>query len=861
MNAYKYKWSDRWNMLFSTGGIYQGNAHPDNNSHNSYSNLSKEAYGSFKEYWTEVSNSKYEIIPALTHTDETDIMYRTGIANNIKTVNGVRVIQSIMLKKKKYGSETEAYFPDHNSLYIYGMRNMLIDAYDRVEELHAHDSLEFDIGLFEQNHGIVVFIIAGSHSQFKGIAIPKADGSGSGIAIVRGMYDRIQSDLAVIDGITCLTHEFAHCAFDWEHTIGGRNCLMNPNQTKDINCPSHPNPVYKLKEGWANPVHFSNNQNNIELQPIETSKQVGIITIYGNPSYAPDHLSGECYVLENRREIGFDQKLTNEPLSNFKGGLLIWHYAPYGSFNFPPGLDLDVNVPAPKLITPEGIDYTTICLSPGNKSYFFAYRDRPYPDIFYELLQNRTYSQENLKTGIQINNIYQTNYSELNSSIIFSLGYTISLPVIYDYTVINYASTQPRLVSSSGNIFFHKQNDYDYFELLPGARMEIAPNQSFKAKGIKASGEEGNKITFGSCGYKNSNEYYYCKYNGMGPNNFGTFSNVNGAYFKNVHFENICDNKIKIQFNCAAGNLTQIEIENITTDNPCWNRTDFDIYLVNSIINKFSVEGFSAKFVATKAYGNIYHSNAYASFLAQCNFASNTDVIFTNCDLTNSASTNLTSFTGSTWRGLKLFGGGIKFSDATITGAVTGLYLKDLISDLKIKNCTFGNINENLVVDNYLYNKEYGNGIIQNNLFNSQAGYAPLHLKVTNSKYICIDGNTFPEVKTTGVLMMYCNMPSIINNNLTGSGTMEKYGIVSYLSNGSYHCNSVTQCNYGIFLDNSQPILYQNLVHTNGTGMYITNGSYPIMSPAYLENETYVLAGYNHFYNNSGKEIYVKNTI
>ncbi|MCX6159099.1 MAG: hypothetical protein NTY74_14055 [Ignavibacteriae bacterium] len=495
-NLFKYKWSDRWNMLFSTGGVYQGSAHPDYSSHNGYMNLSKEAYGSFREYWKEVSNLNYDVLPGLTHSNETETMYRTGIANNIRNYNGERVIESIMLPLKKYDlNSSNGYFPDFNSLHTGGMDKMLEDAHTVVENMHANNTLEFDINNF---NGIVVFVIAGSHSKFKG------RGMGSE-TIVRGMYDQISSDYAVIDGITCLTHEFAHLAFGWHHTIAGRNCLMNPNQTKDINCPSHPNPILKLREGWATPIHLNSNLNNIELQPVETSMQVGIITIYGNPSAAPDHLSGECYVVENRRQIGFDKRLTNEgEFPYFKGGLLIWHYGPYGEFNFPSGLDLEVN--AYKLITPNDVDPNLIFQSQGNQEYYFAYKNGLANQNFYNLIQSRTFSQENLKTGIQYTGIHQSNDGDINSSVLFNLSYNISLPPQYDYTVLNYTNQSGNhLVSTSGKIYFHKANNYDYFRLYPGAKFDIAPNTYFRAKGIKAIGEEANKIIFSSPGYESIN--------------------------------------------------------------------------------------------------------------------------------------------------------------------------------------------------------------------------------------------------------------------------------------------------------------------------------------------------------------------
>ncbi len=56
MKPAKYTWNDRWNMFFSNNGSYNGNVHPDNISNGDL------AYGSFSEYWNEVSNSKYLIV-------------------------------------------------------------------------------------------------------------------------------------------------------------------------------------------------------------------------------------------------------------------------------------------------------------------------------------------------------------------------------------------------------------------------------------------------------------------------------------------------------------------------------------------------------------------------------------------------------------------------------------------------------------------------------------------------------------------------------------------------------------------------------------------------------------------------------
>lgn len=737
---------------------------------------------------------------------------------------------------------------------------MLIDAEMVARRMHNNDSLEFDIENFD---GIVIYVIAGSHSKFKGI------GTGSE-TIVRGMFDQISSEFAVIDGITCISHEFAHCAFGWQHTIAGRNCLMNPNQTKDINCPSHPNPILKLREGWVTPIHLSSNLNSIELQPVETSKQVGIITIYGNPSAAPDHLSGECYVVENRKRLGFDKKLlTDNPISSpYKGGLLIWHYGPYGEFNFPPGLDLELH--SYKLITPNDIAPNDIYQNSGNQEYFFAYQNSLQNPSFYNLLQNRTYSQENLKTGIQIQNIHQADYSNVNSNIIFNLSYNISLPPNYDYTVINFSpQAQNNLVSTSGRIYFHKENRYDYFRLFPGAKIDIAPNSEFTAKGVKATGEELNKIIFSCPGYENIYESFYCKFNGMRINsNFNTFNEVDAVVFKHVHFTNINDNKVKIGMQyCVNCEKYLVEIENITTDNPCIRdnpctmQSSYDISLIGALINKVNINGVSLKLalLITTPQCNINVFNTYAGIFGINKFTSNANFVFYDCDLYGSNSQLLKDDSYSNWPGLNVYGGGINFNQVTIKDAQYGLILNNLMNELKITNCTFDNKYLDLSVDNYKFNKIPGNGLIFNNIFNPTNDNTPQHIGVSNSKYILIDHNSFPNVKSTGITLLNCNMPNVINNTIESSSS-GLVGIASYLSGGTYHCNNISDCYYGLEYINSNPILYQNVIHNNGIGMYITNNTYPIMSPAYTGNQTENLAGYNHFYGNSGQEIYILNT-
>jgi hypothetical protein len=238
INPCKYSYSDRWNMFFSEN-YFTGDKHPDYSTHGTNNGV---AFGSFKDYWSEVSNYKYNIIPALTHPGETDPIYRTGIVNRYKQVGTRKIIEYITLPKNKYGSNPDnAYFPNRNIFYygndpsnIVRISLMKAEAIAQVILYKSQGRIDFDIESFINNGGTVIFVTAGSHQSFKGIAsLPSGQGNIKGACIVRGMFNHVDSVNSTIDGISCLSHEFAHSALGWLHTIAGRNCLMNLNQTRE----------------------------------------------------------------------------------------------------------------------------------------------------------------------------------------------------------------------------------------------------------------------------------------------------------------------------------------------------------------------------------------------------------------------------------------------------------------------------------------------------------------------------------------------------------------------------------------------------------------------------------------------------
>ena len=102
----KYKWEDRWKAFFYEG-IHTGTEHPDYLT--DFGIDKSKFYGSFKEYWKDVSNSYYIIEPAITHSSEINDIYKKGIVNNyIELPDGRKIIKYITLPLKKYGANVLA---------------------------------------------------------------------------------------------------------------------------------------------------------------------------------------------------------------------------------------------------------------------------------------------------------------------------------------------------------------------------------------------------------------------------------------------------------------------------------------------------------------------------------------------------------------------------------------------------------------------------------------------------------------------------------------------------------------------------------------------------------------------------------
>jgi hypothetical protein len=529
----KYTYFDRWEMFFSTG-TYYGDVHPD---YNVYGDL---AYGSMKEYFFEATNGKVIIEPMITHPNATgDPRRMTGILNRDIVINGKHIIKSILLDRNKFG--TGGYFQSPENPDFLSLKNDLLQ---KVDYLYNIGELDTNFTGF---NGQIVVIIAGGSGSIGGEAY-----GGSGVSVNRGTTYHYTNNLNDpnnfknrMDGFRIPVHEISHnppINFVF-HTNSGRYCAMNPNSSAlHQDCPPHFNPAIKIQKGWIDPVFLETSMKIDNLEPMVASNSVGLITIYGKPSASPDNQTGEYFIVENRRLLGFDQKISDhenfDEYPNFKGGLLIWHYSPYryipGNI-FTPGVTIsNGNV---KLLLP-GQNVTTISENTASPQHFYGYYSDPISDPqYYNRDTNLTYSSVPLRTGIKIADIEQEQTT--NSGISFELEYQISEPLEYDYVI--YQRNDPVSVENlSGLVYFHAYDNNRYFEVNPGTIIETA-NFEMVFAGMKATGVLNDLIKFRGAGFENQFESHRFIYSDIraGGQVYGT---VDSLILKNIELENVAPN-------------------------------------------------------------------------------------------------------------------------------------------------------------------------------------------------------------------------------------------------------------------------------------------------------------------------------
>ena len=509
----KYTYDDFWNMYFSED-TYMGTAHPDWNSHGRFDfpldGDTARAFGSFKEYFTEVSYGKLTISPAVTHQNETG-MYRTGIVNNFTDVSGKKYILPIKLSHNKtyYGLPNSNY-----SIEAQGFYTILAEAKQLLIDMFLNNEIEFNITNHLNNNGRVIYVVAGGTYNTGG-ATGGFNEHEIALREKRSVNNDTNYTYKILNGLTLYCHEFGH-ALGFGHSGIGNYCVMTEG-TSNQNCPSHFNIVNKLKAGWIDPQYInfvSSNQSVSNLPPSAYNGDCAVLTIYGKPGYSepvnslPDFTHSEFYVIENRRmlrnqpDLKFDKKfvwknnrMPNPNIQGFNGGCLITHYSPYNNMGTYQGIKIEN----------ADIEIGVAVNDEGHSNHFFGVSVlAPLP--FRSLTDNdegfdRTKSSYELKTGIRITNIIDHGDGNIN----FSLNYSLGEPPVYDRVFYGQIITEP--LNLSGLYFVHQSPIASNVTINPGAAFECRTSAEFGANILNGSGNlyavgtELNPIIFRGIGY------------------------------------------------------------------------------------------------------------------------------------------------------------------------------------------------------------------------------------------------------------------------------------------------------------------------------------------------------------------------
>ena len=330
----KYRYDDYWNLFFSFGTWIDINPdnpqlHPDVVSHKFDKRLA--VYGSFTDYWWEVSHKNLRIQAAETHPGETDPMFNTGLINNFQG----DVVQWITLDQPK-------------SFYADNPRIIITDAVAKATALFNQGVL--DVNISDPNRFDKVLI----HFAGKNLAFSTVDVPGGRYTISE---ERLGEENSVLVGFGVQAHEFGHLLgfFDvhgiflteisngvGEFSLMGRGSWTNRHWGFS---PSHIDPWHKLQKGWLDYEIVKGEPVNYTLQPVSDTvgtalPRVAILKGRGTPGQTNWTGSGlEYFILENRSVLNFDRALNYGDVS-FDGGMVLWQYA--GDITLPNSLKLRV---------------------------------------------------------------------------------------------------------------------------------------------------------------------------------------------------------------------------------------------------------------------------------------------------------------------------------------------------------------------------------------------------------------------------------------------------------------------------------------------------------------------------------------
>ncbi len=361
----KYRYHHFWEMYFTRNTYIDDpnnppTIHPDHESHGI------RVYGSFRDYYHEVSHDQLDTQPAVTHPAESDSMFRSGIINRFRPDSSIVWVTL---------DSPLAHYPRS----ITSSQRLLNDAVAKAHALYLADSLDVDIA---DSTIIDRVFIYGAGNTHGGLA-----------SSINGRYSVWRERARVPTGQTSFLHGFGGFAHEFGHQIGfrdyygsfgggpkfsdglGKFSLMGTGSAELHQfSPNHLDPWNKLQIGWLDYEIITNDTTGYTLLAVEDTSiaglpKVGILPGRGQPGngiWTGNDL--EYFILENRSTLGFDLTLNfGDP--SFGGGMMTWHYAG-GTPSFANGYNIRVIEADADSANPDG-DLSIPWGDDGSRSDFF----------------------------------------------------------------------------------------------------------------------------------------------------------------------------------------------------------------------------------------------------------------------------------------------------------------------------------------------------------------------------------------------------------------------------------------------------------------------------------------------------------
>jgi len=906
----KYTYEDHWKRFFSDNQ-YIGSMHPDWQSHGVYGYPLRSAgqignpldggdtakgYGSVYDYFKEVSYNNYTIEPAVTHPNEpVGSIYRTGIINNYTPTSGNQrfiIPVKINVSKSNFTNNENALFTNVTDLVYESVRTQI-------------NQNNFNIESFLTGGGMMIVVLAGGTNSLGGVHTHiSVNGNNYNIILVREKRAKntpVGSYMNVIEGISVTCHEIGH-NLGWKHNALGNLCIMNQGSDNQ-NCPSHPNMVYKLLSGWIPSSHvkaINTAQDITDLQPSALNNggyKCATVTVYGKAGWGNSFNHSEFYVVENRRmlrdnpNVKFDKKivwkrnLVPTTPDEFNGGCLVYRYT--GGYNsitsfMPPlgGNETNSIALCSPRFTGANEFHNFAPDEPDSREFYGVTTSDPQTPVFTDILQSRTNSSYSLPTGIQI-----TNISSSNNLINFHVDYLLGPPPDYDFVSFNQNPSNVPL-EMHGRIFMHfpcklmRFNAGSVIDYGINPFTGLAGTQPFIVNGgnIVADGTEQNPIVFQGFGYtEQKTKVGVMSFQGLKSNE----TNMNQTIFRHCIFKDLTNNHQVLRI-LNLPNSQSIEEIPIIIEN---NRTE------NGLLEKYSVEinsqpNNTIPLVVSSIFGNTLDftlsSNGNAptplivtgeieipsSYSITFNAGNNSRYYFSENSELNIYGSLKTAGNpsnivfdklplGNKWQGINAISGLVDIKRLQLKNAVNGITLTSPQNGTLIDLCSFeNNQNQDITVNSFFNENSI---IISNNTFTGARNIN--NIGVSNGISISVYNNTFNDVSPVGIALNNVIDPDIQENEITGvPNSIGINGVLSFSSGGTYNCNEIQSCSNGIYLNNSSPNIYQNILNNNVRGLYVVNASNPILSPSSTSSEQLLNAGYNLIRDNALEEIYCDNS-